>query len=68
MIYVWHDNQVIQSGWNYEQIRHRYNYNFVYDPADPDPWGQLTHGVWSPKYGDEVPKEFRLALLLMGVL
>ena len=67
MIYIWHKEQVIEAEWIFKNLRHRYNYHFVYDPADPDHWGQLNHGVWSPKEPEQVPAEFRASLLIMGI-
>jgi hypothetical protein len=67
MIYIWHKEQVITGTWSYSEIRHRYNYHFMYDPADDHPWGQASHGVWLPKEPEEVPKELLAGMTLMEV-
>ena len=68
MIYIWHKEQVISGLWGQPELKRQFNYHFMYDPDDQDPWGQANHGVWSHREPNEVPKEFKLALLILGVL
>jgi hypothetical protein len=49
----------------------KYEGCFIFDPAETRHdlrWGKAIHKRWAEVHMDEIPKEFRLALLIMGVL
>jgi len=65
-MYVWTGSEVkaiSPHDWD------KYDGHYLFDPLDVSDlqWGQCTHGRWAERTLEEVPKEFRLALLLMGI-
>lgn len=68
MIYVWHKERVLACDWNTAM---RCSNCFAYD-KDEIPathrWAQIRKGRWASVELEQVPKEFRTSLLLMGVL
>ena len=69
MIYVWHNQQVIEvPDWDDPAIQDKYFRVFVYSTEED--WNlNYVHrdGSWSPRNFQDIPKEFQLALLLLGV-
>ena len=68
MIYLWYNKEVVSYIFTSMRIPHRYNGCFSFDPDDPScPFGQIQFGRWADVEPDEVLKEFRAALLIMGI-
>lgn len=67
MNYVWHDNQVIEleDVWEAQQ---KYPRDYLFTRNKHKPFGFFSgNGYWIPVEPDKVPKEFKTALLLLGV-
>lgn len=69
MNYIWHNQQLVAVPDMYDPaIKGKYIRAYLYAP-DED-WSFLyihRDGTWSPRQLEDMPSEFRLALLLLGV-
>lgn len=62
-VYPTHGKVLPMDRFFYSQFRHA----FVYEPGIPSPWYVLFKGKLTRRAREQVPKDFLMRLVLMGV-